>query len=100
MSVRVIIGLAVVLVVVLFAVQNTDPVALHLLFWEVSAPTAMMVALAFACGMLVGALFFWTEQRRTQRRQLPTSGGVTTAPLLAGAKSPLTVPKKKEKWWW
>ena len=98
MSVRVIVGLVVVLLVVLFAVQNTDPVALHLLFWQVSAPAAMMVALAFAFGMLVGALFFWTEQRRTQRQQLPT-GAATTAQA-AGLKSPLTAPKKKRSWWW
>lgn len=92
MSVRVIVGLLVILLVVLFTVQNTEPVALHLLVWQLSAPAALVVALAFASGMLVGALFFWTEQRRMQRKQ-PVTG--TAAPT-----QPVTAVKKKQSWWW
>jgi len=92
MSVRVIVGLLVILLVVLFTVQNTEPVALHLLLWQLSAPAALVVALAFASGMLVGALFFWTEQRRMQRKQPATESDTSTQPI--------TAVKKKQNWWW
>jgi uncharacterized integral membrane protein len=96
MSVRVIVGLAIVLLVVLFAVQNTDPVGLHLLFWEVSAPAAVAVAVTFACGVLTGALFVWTEQRRARRRQQLVTG--TTSSVAAATAIP--GKKKKQSWWW
>lgn len=89
MSLRMLAILGIAFLLVLFAVQNTDPVGVHLLVWEVTAPASVAVFVAFACGVLVGALFFWTEQRRTQRRQ-----GAAT---LASAATPV---KKKQSWWW
>ena len=89
MSVRVIVILGVAFLLVLFAVQNTDPVGVHLLLWQVTAPASVAVFVAFAGGVLVGALLFWTEQRRVRRRQ-----GTAT---LASAATPV---KKKQSWWW
>jgi uncharacterized integral membrane protein len=99
MSIRVIIGLAIVLIVVLFAVQNTEPVGLHLLFWEVSAPAAVAVAVAFACGVLTGVLFVWREQRRTRRQQqlIAQAGGTATPAAALTTTSP---KQKKQSWWW
>jgi len=42
--------------------------------------------------VLVGVLFFWTEQRRSRRRQ-PVAEPATPA-------QPVTPVKKKQSWWW
>ena len=86
MSIRMIVVLFAALMLVVFAAQNTDPVGVHLFWWEVSAPASVAVFAAFAGGVLVGALLFWTDQRRARRRQQLTS---PTAPA-----------KKQKKWWW
>jgi uncharacterized integral membrane protein len=89
MSIRLIIALAAALLLVVFAAQNTVPVGVHLLWWDVSAPAAVAVFAAFAIGVLVGALLFWTDQRRTRKRQQVTVATATTAPA-----------KKRKSWWW
>ncbi len=87
MSIRLIGVLVVALVLVIFAAQNTTPVGVQLLWWEVSAPASVAVFAAFAIGVLVGALLFWTEERRTRRRQRTVTPTSTPA-------------QKKQSWWW
>ena len=86
MPVRITIALLVILLFVLFGVQNTDPIGLQLLFLRFTVPASMAVVGAFACGVVVGALLFWTEQRRARRRQLVGAGQLPA--------------KKKASWWW
>ena len=86
MPFRITVALLVILLFVLFGVQNTDPISLQLLFLRFSVPASMAVVGAFACGVIVGALLFWTEQRRARRRQLAVTGQL-----------PVT---KKASWWW
>jgi uncharacterized integral membrane protein len=87
-SFRLIVALVVILLFVLFGAQNTEPVGVRLFFWEITTPAAVAVVGAFACGVMVGALLFWTEQRRVRRREMVASGQVA-APA-----------KKKASWWW
>src|SRR2546425_9305082 len=86
MSVRVIVALAAALLLVLFAVQNTKPVEVNLLVWQVTAPASVAVFVAFACGVLVGVLFFWTEQRRSRGRQPLAGPGPPAQPAPPGEK--------------
>ena len=86
MSIRMIVVLLAALMLVVFAAQNTAPVWVRLFWWEVSAPASVAVFVAFAGGVLVGALLFWTYQRRARRRQQLTS---PTAPAM-----------KQKNWWW
>jgi uncharacterized integral membrane protein len=86
MSLRIIFALVVILLFVLFGAQNTDPVGLQLFFLRFTVPASVAVVGAFACGVIVGALLFWTEHRRAQRRQLALTGQL---PM-----------KKKKSWWW
>lgn len=86
MSLRMTIALAVIILVVLFGAQNTEVVSLQLFFWRVTLPASVVVVGAFACGVVVGAVFLWTEQRRTKRRQLVLTGQLPS--------------KKKSSWWW
>jgi uncharacterized integral membrane protein len=57
-----------------------------LFFWQFTLPASVVVVGAFACGVVVGALLLWTEQRRTRHRQAALSGQL---PM-----------KKKASWWW
>lgn len=86
MPLRITLALIVIVLFVLFGAQNIDPVGLRLFFWQFTVPASVAVVGAFACGVIVGALLFWTEQRRAKRRQ-----GVLTGQLPA---------KKKASWWW
>jgi len=86
MSIRMIIVLAAALLLVIFAAQNTMPVGVQLLWWEISAPASVAVFAAFAVGVLVGALLFWTDQRRSRRRQ---QIALSTTPA-----------KKQQSLWW
>ena len=86
MSIRMIVVLAAALMLVVFAAQNTALVGVRLFWWEVSAPASVAVFAAFAVGVLVGALLFWTDQRRIRRRQQLTS--------------PAAPVKKQKGWWW
>jgi uncharacterized integral membrane protein len=86
MPLRITIALVVILLFVLFGAQNTDPVSLQLLFFHFSVPASVAVVGAFACGVIVGAILFWSEQRRGRRRQLVATGQLPA--------------KKKASWWW
>jgi uncharacterized integral membrane protein len=86
MPLRVTIALTVIILVVLFGAQNTEPVSLQLFFWQFTLPVSVVVVGAFAFGVVVGALLLWTEQRRARRRQAALSGQL---PM-----------KKKTSWWW
>jgi uncharacterized integral membrane protein len=90
MSIRMIAILLAGLLLVLFATQNTEPVGVHLFWWQISAPASVAVFVAFAGGVLVGSLLFWTDQRRTRKRQQPPP---TTATATTSAKTQKT-------WWW
>ena len=53
---RTIILLILMLVAVIFAVQNADRVAVDVLFWRLDASLAIVIALCVATGVLVGVL--------------------------------------------
>ena len=86
MPLRVTIALTVIILVVLFGAQNTAAVSLQLFFLQFTLPASVIVVGAFACGVVVGALLLWTEQRRAKRRQLVLTGQLPV--------------KKKSSWWW
>jgi uncharacterized integral membrane protein len=91
MSIRMFVILLAGLLLVMFATQNTEAVGLHLFRWEISAPASVAVFVAFAGGVLVGALLFWTDQRRSRKRQLAPPTTPTT---------PTTPAKARKNWWW
>jgi lipopolysaccharide assembly protein A len=59
--------------VLLFAVQNTQPVAVNFLQWGVTCPIALLIVVVYALGMLSGwtVVAFVTRSIRqvTQRRE-------------------------------
>ena len=53
------IGLIVLLIfVVIFSIQNTQPVAIKFLFWEFSTSAVFSILASFIVGFLVGWLIF------------------------------------------
>ena len=54
--------IAIVILVVLAAVvvlQNTSPVVTRFLFWEISAPRALLLAVTLLVGFVIGLLTAW-----------------------------------------
>jgi len=52
-----VIGLIVLLIILLiFAVQNTQPVAVKLLFWEISTSAVLTILVSYLVGFLTGWL--------------------------------------------
>jgi uncharacterized integral membrane protein len=94
MPLRVAVALVVIVLFVLFGAQNTEPVGVRLFFWQITTPAAVAVVGAFACGVIVGILLLWNEQRRAQRQRLAAPGQ-----SVPPAKTAMPA-KKKERWWW
>jgi putative membrane protein len=72
MSLKLVIGVALMACVVLFAVQNATIVELRFLFWTVSLSRALLLIFALAAGFLGGwTLRAWVGWRRQHRAGLP-----------------------------
>ncbi len=52
-----IIALFLILITVVFALQNSNPVTLKLFFWTVNLPVAYIIPAAVLLGALLGVLF-------------------------------------------
>ena len=54
--VRMIIGIILGAVVIIFAIQNTETVTYNFIAWSVTAPRALVVIVVFVFGLLAGWL--------------------------------------------
>jgi len=55
---RLIIIAIVVLLIVIFAIQNSDSINLKLFFWEVRIPKALLIIISICVGLIAGMFFF------------------------------------------
>jgi len=68
------IGIIVLLVViVIFALQNTQPVALKFLFWGIETSAVLSILISFMIGFLVGWLVTWAGSGKKKEEQPPSS---------------------------
>jgi len=51
-----IVNLILLLLVIIFAIQNYAPVIIKLYFWEVMVSTGFLIALVFVAGVILGVL--------------------------------------------
>lgn len=59
------IGIIVLLVVlVIFAIQNAQPVAIKFLFWGFETTAVLSILVSFLIGFLVGWLVMWVGPRK------------------------------------
>ncbi len=62
------IGLVVLLLVLLvFALQNTQPVAVKFLLWETTASAVLTILISFCLGALAGWLIHYLKPRTSRR---------------------------------
>lgn len=52
-----IIALVIIVITVVFALQNSGPADIKLAFWEVEVPVAVLIPVAVLFGALLGVLF-------------------------------------------
>ncbi len=69
MNYKIIVSMILLFLVLLFTLQNTEPVALSFFFWEFALSRALMFFLIFSAGVLLGYLLGLTQRdRRTKKR--------------------------------
>ncbi len=97
MSRRVIVALVLLLLVLIFALQNTEAIHLNFLRWDFSLKAGYAVGVPFILGIFVGLLLSWRHQRKIQKmQQLPEPGSPAALLATVGA----TGKKKAASWWW
>lgn len=53
-----------VIFMVIFSIQNIQPVGIQFLFWQVSAPAVLAIGICFLIGFLTGWFFRWSQRDR------------------------------------
>ncbi len=56
-------GIGLLILVVLFTLQNTETVPISFLFWEFRISRVLMILMIFVIGVLVGISFNYLKQR-------------------------------------
>jgi len=56
MKIKIIIIITFLILIVIFALQNTEITNIKLWFWEVNIPRALLIVLCLAAGILIGFL--------------------------------------------
>ncbi|MBM4255377.1 MAG: LapA family protein [Deltaproteobacteria bacterium] len=97
MSRRNIFALLLSLLALIFALQNTDTIDLHFLWWDFPMKVGFAVGVPFIAGVFVGWLSSWRQQKKLQKLQHQPEPG-SPAALLASTQA--TTGKKKASWWW
>jgi uncharacterized integral membrane protein len=73
-------ALLLILVVVIFALQNSDPISIKLFFWEIQSSIAFIMASVLFLGALLGVLFSMPAIARKREKidELETKINATT----------------------
>jgi uncharacterized integral membrane protein len=61
---NIIIGTVIGLIVIVFAILNTEIITVNLLFWEFSTPSAILLVIVFFLGLLTGWIFCSLKTRK------------------------------------
>jgi uncharacterized integral membrane protein len=56
MSAKMIAIIVLLILLLIFAIQNTQPVVLNFLFWQISTSSALSTLVSFTIGLLTGCL--------------------------------------------
>lgn len=66
---KIIVIMILLFLVLLFTLQNTEPVSLSFFFWKFTLSRALMFFLIFAVGVLLGYVLALARQTRGARRR-------------------------------
>ncbi len=64
LSPRMIVGLIIAILALIFVFQNTHRGRVNLFFWSVEAPAWLWMLTLFVAGVIVGSVFPWFRRRR------------------------------------
>ncbi len=72
MKFKIVIALLIAMVLVIFALQNTEIVQIKLWFWEIQTPKALLILLCVAVGVIVG--FMVPSPKRSKIKEINQEG--------------------------
>jgi uncharacterized integral membrane protein len=72
------VGLVIVVLLVIFIVQNRQPVDVILIWGKVAVPLALVIFLMLAVGFVAGYLVAWATRRPHARRLPPKTDSAAT----------------------
>ncbi len=65
---KIITGMAVVLLLVIFSVQNSYPATIKIFFWDVHAPLVLSFVICFILGLFTAVITLWPISRHSKRK--------------------------------
>jgi uncharacterized integral membrane protein len=65
---KIIIGTIIVLLLVVFSVQNSFPATVKLYFWEINAPLVLWFVICFILGITIAIVALWPISRHSKRK--------------------------------
>ena len=69
MNTKLITALGLVLLIILFTIQNADVVTIQFLFWKLSISRVLMIFFVFTIGVAVGWIAnVWSRHRKLKRK--------------------------------
>jgi len=72
MSAKVIAIIVLLILLLIFAIQNTQPVVLNFLFWQISTSSVLSILVSYIIGLLTGCLLMMTG--RMEKKSTPSYG--------------------------
>ena len=63
-SPKVVVGIVLAVLALVFVFQNTNKSEFNLFFWDFSAPKWLWLIILFGLGVVVGSIFPWFRRRR------------------------------------
>jgi uncharacterized integral membrane protein len=74
MSAKLIAIIVLLILLLIFAIQNTQPVVLNFLFWQISTSSILSILVSFVIGLLTGCLLMLTGKLKKKRPPSRPSG--------------------------
>lgn len=65
---KIVAGMVVVLLLVIFSVQNSYPAAIRVFFWDINAPLVLSFVICFILGLLTAIIALWPISRHSKRK--------------------------------
>lgn len=79
MNTKIIIALILVIIALVIALQNTEYVPIHLLFWEFGMPRIIMILFTLVLGIIIGYVIATVRcGKREDRKKISHSTGADT----------------------
>ena len=68
MSAKVIALIVLLILLLIFAIQNTQPVVLNFLFWQIFTSSVLSILVSFVIGLLTGCLLMMMGRMKKKNR--------------------------------